>query len=223
MRRLLTLSVFFLVASLAATTRDETVGQEKPHVDCLRCPDIRDRTWGQNEIRKERRSLVQALVKIVFSESGGQKNRAPGTAAWLSSKHLAIALLGELRGEEGIWVLMENLTYRVKPLAGGMVETLSVAGHYPAAQSLAKIGSPAVPAVLARLRRTEDSLERHLCVWTLIAIDGRDVARFRIEKAIEECRSYPPLKARLEAALEWFDKKDLGLAPPEGSDDAERE
>jgi len=221
MRRLLTASLVFLVASVTPKTPNETSRPEKTPLDCLRSTDIHDRARGKNQIRKERRSLVRALVQMVLSESGGQENGPMETRPWLSSKHVAITLLGELRAEESIWVLMGNLTYRVKPLFGGMVETVSVSGQFPAAKSLAKIGSPAVPAILNRLRRTEEPLERHLCVWILMAIDGRDVARFRVEKAIEECRSYLPLKAKLEAALEYFEKENLGLAPPEESENTE--
>jgi hypothetical protein len=158
---------------------------------------------------------------MVLSETEGQETGPLGTRPWLSSKHLAVAVLGELRAEEGIPVLIGNLTYRVKPVFGGLMETRSVGAQFPAALSLARIGGPAVSAILGRLRSTEDPLERHLCVWALMAMDGRDVARFRVEKAIKGCGPYTGWRANLEAALEYFDKADLDFAPPEESDEME--
>jgi hypothetical protein len=44
----------------------------------------------------------------------------------------------------------------------------------------------------------------------------RDVARFRVEKAIDRCK-LSRTKANLEAALEYFDKENLDFPPPEES------
>jgi hypothetical protein len=62
-------------------------------------------------------------------------------------------------------------------------------------------------------------LERRVCIWTLINIEGRvhgrDVARFRVENAIKDCGPYTAWRANLRAALDYFDKKDLDFPPPE--------
>ena len=214
MRRLVSMCVVVLVASLAPTAPAQRRQGERAALDRLRSADVAERTRGKSEIVVARESLVQALAQLVLSESGAQENGPVGTRPWLSSKHLAIILLGELRAEEGIQALMANLTYRVKPLFGGLMETRSVGAQFPAALSLAQIGGRAGSTILGRLRSTEDPLQRHLCVWALMAMEGADVARFRVEKAIKDCGPYTAWKANLEAALEYFDKPDLDFAPP---------
>jgi hypothetical protein len=152
-------------------------------------------------------------VVIAGSEKQDEGDRATAIRNWNSPKHLATSLLGELRADEAIGVLTKNLTYRVIPLVGGY-ETRLLAAQFPAAWSLVKIGSPTVPAVLQLLEETHEPSQRHLCTWILVQIDGHDVARFRVEKAIENCR-LSRTKANLEAALEYFDKEDLDFPPPE--------
>ena len=159
-------------------------------------------------------------MAIVGSDRQREYDRTTGIRNWNSPKHLAIVLLGQLRAEEAVRILGENLTYRVKPLVGGY-ETQGIAEQFPAARSLAQIGNPAVPAVMEKLRRTAESLQRHLYVWILTQVEGRDVARFRVKKAIKDCGPYTTWKANLEAAIEYFDNEDLDLAPPEEAESTE--
>ncbi|MDP2897371.1 MAG: hypothetical protein Q8Q12_12585 [bacterium] len=168
---------------------------------------------------------MKALLEVVRSASDEDSTAENQWRRWQSPKYMAIVLLGELRAEEAVGLLARNITWRVQPRYGG-TKTRSIPGQFPAADSLARIGGPAVEEVLRILHTSGNPLERHICVWTLIQIEGgaraegREVARFRVQKAIETCR-LSDMKANLEEALKYFEKEDLGLAPPEESDKTE--
>jgi len=178
-----------------------------------------DRAKAHSELWRQRIELVRALTDILRSASDKDSTSEDTGRRSHSPKYLAIVLLGDVRAEEAVNLLARNITWRVTLRYGGTKPRL-VQGQFPAAESLARIGGTAVPAVLEILHRTTNPLKRHVCVWTLIAIDGRDVARFRIEKAIERCR-FSGMKANLEAALEYFDNEDLDFPPPEQSENTQ--
>jgi hypothetical protein len=214
MRKHLAAGLVVLVAYLAAGTAEERLQPEPDPIESLQSPDSAQRFAARSRIVQERRSLVQSLVKI----ARGGADDTPGKRAQLlrltSPKCLAIKLLGELRAEEAVPSLVQDLTYRVDTSIAGTFGGRGLGARYPAAGSLAKIGNPAVPKLLGFLGKSTERVQRHVCVWTLIAIDGRDVARFRVERAIERC-GLSRTKANLEAGLEYFDKEDLDFAPPE--------
>jgi hypothetical protein len=210
-------------ACLAPGTAEEAVQPEPDPVEWLQSTDAAERFAAKRRIIEERRSLVRSLVMIVQSNPQDSGTKRDEVLRLTSPKCLAIKLLGELRPEEAIRTLLRNLTYYVDTSIAGSLGGRGLGARYPAAASLAKIGNPAVPELLGFLSGSTDRLERHLCVWTLIRIDGRDVARFRVEKAIKDCRPYGNAKANLEAALEYFEKQDLNRPPPEESEDARGE
>lgn len=190
----------------------------------LGSPDAGTRVRARTTILRERISLVQGLIDTV--RCGTDANALTGMEIlYGGSKHLAILLLGDLRAPEAIPVLAVSIMCRVRPLYGSYGATSTIVAQYPAADSLAKIGTPAVPTILARLGRCTDPLERQICVWILTQIEGSDLAKFLVSKAIREC-DVSFVKANLQAALEYFDKEDLDFAPPEepaNTDSAPRE
>ena len=208
MRGCLTACLIVLAASLAAGTAEDALQPEPDPTKLLQSADPAQRFAAKSRIVQERRSLVRSLVKIVWSDAADAPSKRAEILRLSSPKCLAIRLLGELRAEEAISTLVRDLTYYVDTSIAGTLGGRGLGARYPAAGSLAKIGSPAVPRIVGVLRSTTNPLERHICVWTLIAIDGRDVARFRIKKAIERCR-LSGMKANLEAALQHLDA-DIG-------------
>lgn len=208
-------------AYLAAGTAEETVQPKADPVMSLQSPKMSDRANAYSELRRQRIELVRALMHVVGSASDKYSTSEDLSQRCRSPKYLAILVLGELRAGEAARLLARNITWRVRPRYGGTNARL-VPGQFPAAESLARIGGPAVSAVLGILHRTASPVKRHLCVWTLIAIDGRDVARFRVQNAIEQSR-LSGVKALLEEALEYYEKEDIYRPPPEESEDAEGE
>ena len=186
-------------------------------IGSLQSADPTQRVSARTRILKERRSLVRSLMIIAQTQTRVTPSEQAELLRLTSPKYLAIRLLGELRAEEAIRTLLRNLTYYVDMSIAGSLGGRGLGARYPAAGSLAKIGNPAVPKLLGFLSGSTDRLEPHLCVWTLIRIEGRDVARLRVEKATKDCRPYGNAKANLEAALEYFEKEDLEFAPREES------
>jgi len=217
--------LLFLAACSAASIGESPVQPERKPLESLRSPKISERANAYSELWRQRVELVRALMDVLRSASDKDSTSDDRGRRWQSPKYLAIVLLGEVRAEEAVNLLARNLTWRVAPRYGGSKAFL-LQGQFPAAQSLARIGGPAVEEVLRILHTTGNPLERHICVWTLIQIEGgaraegREVARFRVQKAIETCR-LSDMKANLEEALKYFEKEDLGLAPPEESDKTE--
>ncbi len=214
MRGCMSPCLLVLAAYLAAGTGQEAVQPAQDPIESLQSADPVQRFSARSRIVQERRSLVHSLVKIARGGADETPSKRAQLLRLTSPKCLAIELLGELRAEEAVPSLAQDLTYRVDTSIAGTFGGRGLGARYPAAGSLAKIGNPAVPKLLGFLGKSTDRIERHVCVWTLIAIDGRDVARFRVVKAIERCR-LSRTKANLEAALEYFDKEDLDFPPPE--------
>ncbi len=219
MNRKLTPFLAFIVISHHVMAAQDLAGHGKSSPRSLQSANIGQRVKARSRILNERRSLIRSLVVIAGSDDRESYEGTTRIQNWNTPKHLAILLLGELRAEKGIRILTQNLTYRVTPLVGG-VETGALASQFPAARSLAQIGNPAVPAILRILRTTKTPLERQICAWILVEIDGRHVAKFRVANAIKQCSLSIP-KANLEAATKYFDKEDLDFPPPEQSENTE--
>ncbi|MDP2897372.1 MAG: hypothetical protein Q8Q12_12590 [bacterium] len=220
MRACLTVCFVVLAAYLAAGIAEEPVNRGTGPIESLESADPAQRFAAKGRILDERRSLVQSLLRVVWSDTDDAREVRAEVLRLNSPKLLAIELLGDLRAKEAISSLLGNLTYRVNTILLGPTQGPRLDRQYPAAASLAKIGNPAVPEVLSFLGRSTDPIERHLCVWILVRIDGRDVARFRVEKAIESSR-LSDVKANLQAALEYFDKEHLDRAPRKESEKTE--
>ena len=214
--------LLFLAACSATPIGEGPPESQAEALESLRSANISDRAKAYSHLWRQRTDLVRALMHALRSASDSDSTSDDRGRRWQSPKYLAIALLGDVRAQEAVNALARDLKWRVAPRYGGSKPFL-LYGQFPAAEGLAKIGGPALQEVLGILHRTQNPLERQLCVWTLIQIeggalaDGQDVARFRVEKAIERCRS-SEMKANLEAALEYFDKPDLDFSPPDESD-----
>ncbi len=221
MPRCLTACLIVLAGSLAAGTAEDALQTEPDPTKLLQSADPAQRFAAKTRIVQERRSLVRSLVMIVRRDPHETRTKRAQLLRLTSPKCLAIELLGELRAEEAISTLVRDLTYYVDTSIAGTLGGRGLGARYPAAASLAKIGNPAVPRLLQFLGTRADPLGRHLCVWTLIRIEGRDVGRLRLQKAIKDCGPHSTGKANLEAALEYFDNEDLDFPPPEQSENTE--
>lgn len=100
-------------------------------------------------------------------------------------KRKAIELLGALRGDAGVPVLVNQIDLR-----DGTYETVSRIAGYPAAQALCQIGTPARREILARLRKDTPTAEQlELFGWVLAHIDdGLEFAKQRMEYLLDRRR-----------------------------------
>jgi hypothetical protein len=61
--------------------------------------------------------------------------------------------------------------------------------------------NPAIPKMIKNIESNDDANVRKLSATVIRYVDGPDIAKFRLEKAIES-QSDPTKKARLKAAIE---------------------
>jgi hypothetical protein len=103
----------------------------------------------------------------------------------VSLKRTAIELLGVLRADVAVPVLVEQIDFR-----DGTSGTVSRIEGYPAAQALCQIGTAARRGILARLRRDTPTAEQlELFAWVLAYIDdGLEFAKQRLEYLLDRRR-----------------------------------
>jgi hypothetical protein len=81
-------------------------------------------------------------------------------------------------------------------------------GECPVVDALIRIGDPAIPQMIKTVETSGDQRVRELSAKVIRYVDGPEIARFRLQKAIER-QSDPAKKARLKAAMDG-----IKIAPP---------
>jgi hypothetical protein len=125
----------------------------------------------------EREALLAGLVSLASAPARTPQTDESMAYPWreewrCETKHLAMALLGDLRAKEGIHVLFGNLLYR-NPLREGDCFTPLPELYYPSVRALIKIGEPALPKIREVRTATEDEMTRALCDYLLEQIEKR--------------------------------------------------
>jgi hypothetical protein len=74
-------------------------------------------------------------------------------------------------------------------------------GRYPVAEALIRIGGPSIPAMMKNIETSDDKKVCELSAEVIRYVDGPEIAKFRLEKAMEK-QADPGKKAKLKAAVE---------------------
>ncbi len=175
------------------------------NVTALTSENLKDREKAAEAIRNEHTELIKLLIQLAKEKVDPLPSNDPCFAEypWHDSKHLSILLLGDLRAVEAVPVLLENLEYK-NPKSLYVDEPLDKGGWHPAAESLSKIGMPAVEPTIKKLSSYEpNSKGSELCCWILKKIMGVRLARLRLQIAIEETQD-KAAKKNLISALPYF-------------------
>jgi hypothetical protein len=181
--------------------------------------DRRQRDKAAESIRKGREKTIAILVaqvervkadpaqRLGFLPSG-RNTENNDVDPQLDAKYLAIMLLGELRATEAIPTLLDNLDFKNPRITSKTSRgSLYLGDVYPAAEALRKIGAPAVDPLIDRLGAyTDHSGGRRRCCFVLKHVLGNDMARARLQLAIERAPK-DDVKRNLSAALVYFDTK----------------
>lgn len=121
----------------------------------------------------QRKASIRELLSFLDDEQVFKKR--PQQAAQ------AVSLLGELRAQDAVPILLEHLDFLpVKPWHGEGVR------DFPCAVALARIGSAAVPRVVQLVAADENA--DWLGVQILLRVDGRAVTCARLQIAAERAR-----------------------------------
>lgn len=130
------------------------------------------REQDANRIRQERATLIAQLIQDAREQDQG----------WYGAKHLAILLLGDLRAEEAVSVLIENVDYKQVKHLGGSIPSLQQ--QYPAVESLIKIGLPAISLIEKSLASAELTIgERENFIHIYLNVLGPQLAVIKLRMA----------------------------------------
>lgn len=139
------------------------------------------------EAVKERQDTEKSLISYLSSPESP-----------FEIKVLSAYLIGEYRMSAAAKHLADNITLEWD---GSIKVKREVPwGRYPVVDALAKVGKPALPEVLRLIQENSDMRVRELAAQVVRDIEGPDLGRIVIEKAIAK-QTNPERKQRLEAAL----------------------
>jgi len=163
----------------------------------LMSPNGEERARAFAELMKAREKSADSLL-IVAHSTGDEPHQ-------VYARQQAIVAIGELRAVEGIAFLARHLTcsfgtasWHAHPL-----------DRYPAARSLWKIGSPAVPAVLGRLNVDISQEEINVIAWWVYSLDGKELGLARLKLELETGKKVPDKRrANLMRLIEVYQSID---------------
>jgi hypothetical protein len=152
--------------------------------------------------------LGARLINIAGAANGDEYGR----------KASAVRLLGHLREARAVDVLVRQIMYCPRVTVAG--EMQSWEGYYLAAVSLTKIGIPAVPSVMRRMR--EPSVEKNelqICAWVLREILGKDAALSMLSADVERYPKWWQHASKADTARSLIRDYRPSLSPPWGKAD----
>ncbi len=115
-------------------------------------------------------------------------------------------LLGLHRMGQAVQDLSKHIALTNRPLLDD--DRRPLIGEYPVVDALIRIGGPAIPEMIKNIETSDDEKVRELSAKVIRYVDGPEIARFRLQKAMEK-QSDPGKKARLKAAMDG-----IKLPPP---------
>jgi hypothetical protein len=172
----------------------------KSLLQCLTSPDAEERDQAQREVLKQRDILTHTLVELLNREGDDVEQ-------WRQERtqvKTAVHVLGESRDPSAVDALVKHLN------TGRNIEEGFDSSAWPSswgpntvASALINIGKPSVPPVLDVLAETTDTEIARQCGLIIRSVEGKEVGRFILEKAIER-EENPQKRANLERAVPFF-------------------
>lgn len=159
----------------------------------LRSENQTERKAASRAILEQRARTIGELEKIVRDFVGEESRKG--------SAKTAVVLLGKLRAVEAVALLAENISVYVFYKSTKRIQSLEDA--FPCVGALSEIGKPSIAAMIGNLASSEDEKVRELSARVILNVEGTEIGRIVIEKAIED-ESDPTKKARLRAAVEYM-------------------
>jgi hypothetical protein len=137
----------------------------------MRSEDIQERTAAANKLLDERGGTISALENVIRDLAGDSSRR--GTVK------SAIDVLGELRAEEAIPLLVQNLTLEV--FYKETKRTQGVTDLFPAVGALIKIGIQSIDPVLQRSTQADDADLLRTSSAVVRGVLGPELAKARVQ------------------------------------------
>ncbi len=185
---ILIMRIMTLVAVLGATT---VWGQNAmKNIEALKTGESKQRAEAIEALCQNRQTVISALLAVMDGDSSADTKRD------------AAKVLGEYRAVEAVATLVRNLELDNQPrILKGLIKDEDLR---PISRALSKIGKPAIPALLARIKETDDSALIERCAKICLEIEGREVAELVINRHSEKANAEE--KQRLKQALDAVQK-----------------
>ena len=164
---------------------------------------VEERNQAVTAAIRRRHSLISSALQIARESHDGNIT--------FGKKERAIRLLGEMRANEAVTFLLDNIGFR--PPTPDF--TLREYAGLPCVEALIKIGSQAARRIWEERLAKAD--ERTLPLYLLVIkhVWGRDICRCLISAKLDSPLS-DAAKANLRTALKYLEKKVLRIAPSSG-------
>lgn len=136
--------------------------------------------------------------------------------------HLTVEVTGELKIEDASDRLLPLIDFQLDPATEPIRGHTSVAGTYPVALALSRIGGKRlVTAILERLAQPANDSKVRACTWVLQAILGPDIAKAAVQQRLDSVvgqlkvynRETSDAKDNLEKAKSLLEAKGAILLP----------
>jgi len=146
---------------------------------------------------KERMEFLGELCKE-RSDIQGDLIHQLGDSSSKETKFAAAFLLGIYRMKGSVYSLSRNITLENENI---LQDTrISLWDRYPVVEALIRIGKPSVREMIRNIQTSGDEKTRELSARVIRYVEGPEIGRIILEKAIEK-QTDPQRKAKLEAAL----------------------
>jgi len=155
----------------------------------LTSPNGHERQVAHSSLRAQRRDTIDALLAAARSASADPRLDY--------AKVEAIETLGRYRASEACGYLVEEIEYH----APVFVLSPHPLNGYPAAQSLVRIGNPAIEAILDRLGKRATDKQLRISAFVIELVDGKELGLARLEIALARAEARLA-KGSLSAATE---------------------
>jgi hypothetical protein len=152
---------------------------------------------------KQRNEVIEYLLNIIKSD----KHNYNDTFA-------AIDILGQIRAIEATDILLDMVDYKL-PIAGMSLPSLDPiqsGKRYPVVKALVNI-RPKYENILKKIQNENNLSTRRCYIAVMVGVEGVDISRYLIEKAIKKETDRDKL-SRLSAALNLLNKD----FPPDSND-----
>jgi len=183
-----------LSAALVGAAYAQTSGASTNSIAGIRSESLPDRSAAAERILSDRQAVIKTLLAIAEEETAKAKSWTQGP----SVLNTVLMLLGELRADGAVPILIVNLSPRA-----GQEAKIDESGYSPAAEALVRIGIPAAKQILVEFRKELDPQRLQACCMVLNRIYTAPVASVVVtHEADGEKR--PAERARLGKALEMI-------------------
>jgi hypothetical protein len=167
---------------------------ERRNLELLASTNVNERVGAVINLEKSRRALVRQVMDILATTNSNVL------------KVDAIIVAGEYRIYEAVPLMAENLG--LDRLGEGRVrhplnEVAVQENQQPVFTSLSKIGPPAVPALMERVKEDADSAEIGQIVNICQGAEGPDITQFRLQNLLAK-ETDEVKKERLKTAIGYL-------------------